>query len=479
MDTRRPNAAPLRSSLVTGLCLTAFAALAISGPLAARDWPAHFTACDVPGLPDEARCTTVDVLENPGAPEGRTVSLWVAVVPAEAAAPASDPLFAIEGGPGGAISGSAASYVQLFQGVRASRDLVLVDRRGTGRSGALPCDAPPGSQLIDAEGAAACAAALAERADLRFYTVPYAMDDLDAVRNHLGYATINLFGISYGSREALVYLRQHRERVRSVVLMAPYPLERNVPRNAGRIVEDALQGTIDACLDNPACASAFPELRADLETLGARFGKEGTIHWNGQAIEHASFASTLRMMLFFPPTASRVPLVVHRAARGDFAPFVFDRMRLTGTLGNWISLGTFLSVLCTEDIAGLDPADVTTRADGTFLGTSWTDTLIATCAAWPPGTLPENYHEPVALDVPVLLLTGENDPSMPSSWAVAMGEAAPATTVVIPEGSHNFIGMTGAACLVDLMTRFVERGTALELDTSCARAMKRPPFAVP
>ena len=58
---------------------------------------------------------------------------------------------------------------------------------------------------------------------MRFYTTPYAAEDLEAVRRALGYGRINLDGGSYGTRLALVYLRRHAEQVRSVVLRGISP----------------------------------------------------------------------------------------------------------------------------------------------------------------------------------------------------------------------------------------------------------------
>ena len=48
-------------------------------------------------------------------------------------------------------------------------------------------------------------------ADLTKYTTDIAMDDLDEVRDALGYDRINIYGGSYGTRAALVYLRRHEE----------------------------------------------------------------------------------------------------------------------------------------------------------------------------------------------------------------------------------------------------------------------------
>src|SRR5436190_609762 len=55
-------------------------------------------------------------------------------------------------------------------------------------------------------------------ADPRQYTTSAAMQDLDDVRAALGYAQIDLWGASYGTRAALIYLREHGEHVRTAVL---------------------------------------------------------------------------------------------------------------------------------------------------------------------------------------------------------------------------------------------------------------------
>ena len=52
----------------------------------------------------------------------------------------------------------------------------------------------------------------------QFYTTSEAMDDLDDVREALGYDKINLVGYSYGATAAQYYLRQHEEHVRTMTL---------------------------------------------------------------------------------------------------------------------------------------------------------------------------------------------------------------------------------------------------------------------
>lgn len=60
-------------------------------------------------------------------------------------------------------------------------------------------------------------------ANLKLYTTPIAMDDLDEVRTALGYDKIDLVGGSYGTFAAQIYMRQHAEHIRAVFLAGVAP----------------------------------------------------------------------------------------------------------------------------------------------------------------------------------------------------------------------------------------------------------------
>src|SRR5262245_34442797 len=167
--------------------------------------------CRLPRLPVAAKCGTLEVPENRARSGGRKIELAIAVLPANTLNPRPDPLFILAGGPG-----QAASYLGPFAaslvGVRKDRDIVLVDQRGTGRSSPLSCaafkddESTPDTalELDPVPKAKACAQELAGRGvDAAQYTTAAWIADLDAVRLALGYATINLWGGSYGTRAAL------------------------------------------------------------------------------------------------------------------------------------------------------------------------------------------------------------------------------------------------------------------------------------
>src|SRR5262249_31325037 len=140
------------------------------------------------------------------------------------------------GGPGDGATGMAAGAAAMFGGILKHRDLVFVDQRGTGASHGLRCDlydpADPQSALGDffpPEAVKRCRLELEKDTDLTQYTTSIAMADIDEVRNALGYDHVNLWGGSYGTRAALVYLREHAEHVRTATLMGVLPPTDPVP----------------------------------------------------------------------------------------------------------------------------------------------------------------------------------------------------------------------------------------------------------
>ena len=162
-----------------------------------------------------AQCGKVVVPENPRAPDGRKIELFVARVPAISLNKAPDPLFLIAGGPGTSAVDLYTSSAAPFDRVRRNRDIILLDQRGTGRSHRLDCHYDNQDLLTDFSDVdigpsnIKCRDELLKDSDLRQYTTSVAIGDLDTVRKLLGYETINLYGGSYGTWVAQHYARRY------------------------------------------------------------------------------------------------------------------------------------------------------------------------------------------------------------------------------------------------------------------------------
>ncbi|MDX1676109.1 MAG: hypothetical protein R3314_15040, partial [Longimicrobiales bacterium] len=107
--------------------------------------------CAIEGWDGPASCGEIRVAEDPRTPAGRRLGLNVVVLHAVGpdSVRAPDPVFVLDGGPGQAATRAVEWVVEELAAVLGTRDVVLVDRRGTGGSNPLDCPAPPGLALVD------------------------------------------------------------------------------------------------------------------------------------------------------------------------------------------------------------------------------------------------------------------------------------------------------------------------------------------
>ena len=193
------------------------ALLAVAAGAAAPAVAALRTAsCHLAGFETPVRCVE---RRSPRLRRARrpSIAITAAIVPATTAAPKSDPLFVFAGGPGQAGTDLGPWLQTAFAPARRERDIVLVDFRGTGRSGALDCELP-GVMERDYVAAARRAVEAARRErelGLEHYTHGEVVEDIERVRIALGDDEINLWGGSFGTRIAQHYVRTYGAHVRS------------------------------------------------------------------------------------------------------------------------------------------------------------------------------------------------------------------------------------------------------------------------
>jgi len=472
--------------------LCAALALAIGCGAGAREKPQRRMAlerCRIKGIGRETLCGKLEVFEDRAAKRGRKIGIRVAVVPALARDASPDPLFLLAGGPGQAATDAFGPLMGAFDPVRKTRDLVLVDQRGTGGSHKLDCEmVPKDADLrtrLEAELAPekfrACLGKL--DADPRLYTTAIAMQDLDEVRAALGYERINLWGGSYGTRAALVYARMFPDRVRTLTLDGVAPGSLRLPLFFARDGQRALDLLVDHCAADKACGKRFPDLRGRLDDLLRRLeARPASIRVEDPltgapidvTITRGRFVGIMRGLLYSADLTALLPLTLERAAAGDYRSFLAQADQLGSGPGGALALGMMLSVLCAEDVPFIAPDELERLSQGTFLGVHPAREFFAACSAWPRGAVAEGHREPVRSEAPALLLSGELDPVTPPSWAEDAARTLPRSKhVVVPGVGH---GVTASGCLPDLVRDFIKNGTALGLDTRCATKLKRPPF---
>jgi pimeloyl-ACP methyl ester carboxylesterase len=466
---------------------------ALGFPVGAHASP-QFIPCQI-GATDspqhmQAKCTRLTVPENRTNPNGKNIQLHIAVLRARTGAPAPDPLFFIAGGPGQAATEAYLEEAPAFERIRQQRDIVLVDQRGTGQSSPLDC--PPSldsnsnpSPVEIAEQVRACLKQLP--GDPRFYTTSVAVKDLDAVRQALGYQQINLYGISYGTRVALEYLREFPQRVRSVVLDGVVPADWDMGMDVSWDAQQALERIFARCAQVPACHKAFPKLPATFHSLQQtleRHPQKITLRdpLTGapltQTLDWDAVTGAVRFMSYASETAALLPLLIHQAAvQHDFAPLMANALFFTNQINDDIALGMNAAVLCTEDVPFYrHTAAAEKKMADTYVGSSPVTQLVETCKQWPRGIMPADFKQTVVSNKPVLLLSGEDDPITPPENAVHAAQTlSDSLSIVVPGQGH---GNAFRGCLPKLMAEFMQQASVKGLDTACVKNIQPFPFFV-
>lgn len=453
------------------LCVLVFLTLRAAAP---ADLP--LGPCSEPHL-EGGRCGTLEIWENREAGRGRKIPIRVAVLPALEPGEAV-PLFYLGGGPGAsAIAEGGAAFAEELAPLRQRHEVVLVDLRGTGGSNPLPCalwgDGTRLDHLFPRDAVKTCRRDLEKRADLARYTTETAMEDLDEVRRRLGYERIDLLGESYGTLAAQVYMRRHPEAVRAAAFAGTVRLGDGAPLQHASNAQRAFELLLARCESEADCRAAYPRARQDLEAVLDRLSHRPVrvriVHPVTQRpvtvrLTRSAAAEAIRLGLYSstrPP--ARTLEALRQAAAGDFTGLARKAVAGRRALSEELALGLFLSVTCAEDVVRIDPAKIPEATRGTFYGDDRVREHLAACALWPRGTVAADYAEPLRVDVPVLLISGERDPVTPPEDAAFVARHLPRGRLVNVPDSHELTG----SCAVGLIAQFLDRGTTDGLDTGC------------
>jgi pimeloyl-ACP methyl ester carboxylesterase len=460
----------------------------------ARGKKLALSPCNLKGLPADAQCGTYEVFENRAARAGRKIPLRVALIPANVPHKEPDAIVHFAGGPGESAVGDGSWIAEIIRGQGPqTRDLLLVDLRGTGQSAPLACPGLTGFRALQgflddfmpAAAVRSCRERLSRTADLAQYTSEIAVDDVDEVRAALGYEKVNIVGVSYGTRTAQIYMRRHPSRVRTATLLVSLPNDARTPLQFARSAQNALDGLIAECAGDAACRAAFPRLREEIDEVLRRVEKEpvrvelidpDTGETFALRFNRNGVAQTLRYLLYSSGKAMRLPLYVHLAARGDFQPLA-GSARIMSSFG-WAD-GYFLAVTCAEDVPFIREEEIPAAVAGTFLGDFRIRRQQAACREWSAAKLGPEFLAPTVSDAPTLLVSGERDPVTPPSYAEQIvRHLRHGIHVVIPHAAHDHFGMKGLDCEDRMMVRLIETGTTEGFDSSCVARMARPAFAL-
>jgi len=443
-----------------------------------------------PAVAPDAGCGTVTApLDHTGATAG-TQTIGFALLRATGARTGT--LAVLVGGPGQAGTSVAKSLALELAPVRRSYDVLIVDQRGTGRSGGMSC--PSLASATSLRAVTTCGRSLGERRALM--TTREDAYDLESVRAAIGLPKLSIYAVSYGTRIAGYYARLFSEHVDRMVLDSPQPIEG--PDALETLRQLALPRVLREVCWPPSCRgflAANPV--TGVATLAARLRRaplKGTVitpsgkRVSGRITSTGLYALTAVSDLD-PFLRTRMPSAIAAALRGDAAPILRLAVGLptSDVGGKEFSTARLLATACVDSRLPWDPAAspaarlsaleqaVTSRPASAWAPFSPTAVVsfseAAICLGWPSTPRPQGVPQQGPAGVPVLVVSGRDDLRTPLEDARRTAAQYPGAQVLaVPDTGHSVLSSDPTSCTITGITDFLGGGTVAK----CAREERQP-----
>lgn len=457
------------------------------------------TIFDLPG----AECGTITVpLDRSGAVPGN-VKLFFERDRVKGGA-GNSTIAVFPGGPGAATSVYGESFLSDFGKHRGKHDLLMMDQRGTGRSDYLDCDlaltptyyAPPGEDAHTlGKTIERCAKKLGPKRG--FYTTRETVQDLEDVRVALGIDKFILYGVSYGTRDAMAYAQTYPEHVERMILDSTVTdagidafgmsSVRALPRVLGQMCRG---GGCEGISANPSADLAT--LVTKLETGPIRARQPVTLLGCRirPAITRTRVYGMLQQVDEDPQLLAQFPVALAQAAKGD--PYQLSILEASQSpyltfcalskllkkllpqyqprslsedldlLAKTFSDGEQAARLCEESVLpwpsdalpsqrqGMAERALSGFPDSAFSpldrATVIAASLVPMCKFWMAENKEPPFGPTTLAPVPTLIVSGLDDLRTPTEDAEALAATSPTARLLeVPDRGHSVIGDSGCA----------------------------------
>jgi pimeloyl-ACP methyl ester carboxylesterase len=446
--------------------------------------------CHVEGVKEQLRCGVYNVFENRRTRTGRKLPLKIVLIPARQPHPSQGPVFYMAGGPG--ETATELTGLVMSWGDADEHDVVIVDERGTGDGHRLDCKSPGSDDNLeaylngpfDAAAARTCREELQKKYDLSQYTTPNFADDIDEIRNAMGYDKININAGSFGTYAAQIYMRRHGEHARAAYLTSLVTLADRVPLYHARSAQEGLDQLFKDCEQDAACHAAYPHLREDFAALLKKTreqevttfvrhpvtGARTEIHFSERA-----FADAIRVMMYH--NGRDVPFLIEQAAAGNFSPFAEAGLRANRDIYSGGSMGLHYCITCNEFVSRIHPEEIEPATRGSYLGSWRVRAQMAACQEWPKTDLPADYFEPFQARTPAVVVSGADDPASrpPNDREIVRSYLPDAIQLLVPGATHT----PENDCTRSIRHELFRNGTTQGLDIDCIAKRQPMPFKLP
>lgn len=466
--------------------------------------------------PGEIECGLIQVPENREVAGSRSIELHYVRILAtgkdtdgKEVEKRDDPVIYLTGGPGV----GADYYVKKLKdhGIVGQRDLYILEQRGIGSSTTF-CPffdtrnraSQVHERFIDQQRnlfvqARACIdLARGQGIDLRGYNTFENARDVRALRQALGFAQWNVWGISYGSVLAQAYAKVDRDGIKALAIDGIVPLDiadlMRVPTWYARDL-DKLSA---ACAEQPACATAYPDqqrrylaaIRAMLDEPVALTVKSSETWPGGRAYLFADVVAGIPFSLLYDDKAHpAIPAIIEGLIRAVETrdPTFFRAIALAqsaGPVDGTYGAGMSMAIRCQDGyVDGIVATAVDEQGKHPELAQAMLGNgelfveMAGACAEAGLPTRPPAPYAPLRTDLPVLVTNGAWDPVTPTPLAeYIMPGLSNGRLLEFPHAGHG--ATRSAKCGGRFLNRFFDDPTA-PLDEACATEAKAARYVAP
>jgi pimeloyl-ACP methyl ester carboxylesterase len=436
---------------------------------------------DWEGCGGGAECATLDVPVDYGQPEGDTLTLSIARVPASGDRIGA--LFVNPGGPGALATSFATTLaVSLPDDITEHFDIVGVDPRGLGASD-IDCggdftelygvdysiDSPEDeTTLLDVSSAYIDGCETAAGGLLPHLGTADVARDIDAVRAAMGDEQLNYLGFSYGTAIGQMLADLFPDRVRAMVLdgvLELGPTGTELAAEQARGFEDAFAAFADDCDADPSCPIA-PDATAALDELRARVEEE-PIPGSPRDLGPGELSTGLALPLYSQSLWPQLADAIAAGLDGDGSDMV-------GLADQYIGIADFdiyFAVNCLdfdwpESPDELLAAGVAAAREAPHFGEPIVNDYVR-CAMWPVEEQPLPAVTAQGTP-PIVVVSTTGDPATPYEAGVRTADRLESGVLLTYEGEGHTVVGNGVSCVDDAVARYLVDLEPPEDGTTCS-----------
>lgn len=393
-----------------------------------------------------------------------------------AGAPASASAHVIlAGGPGDSgveqVLGLARQGGALLADLMAG-DVVGIDQRGTGRSVPnlfssslypLPLDQPGSIEawlpIIERVCREEAARFRAQGIVLEAYNTRESADDVNAVREALGYPRVTLWGRSYGTHLALATVARHPAIVDRLVLVSPEGPDHTwkLPSQVDAVLQRLeSRGAGDMVAPLTAVLERLKRQPVTVAATHPQTGRDAVI-----ALGAFDIQSAVARALGDPRSLVTLPAAIREMRQGDFQRMAQVAMLQRERGGVQSAMKMMMDLSSSASATRL--ARIEREAASAVLGNAINFPTMYLSRAWGAVDLGNDFRRPVTSDVPALIMVGDLDPRTPVENANEIAATLSRATVVTLENATHQFDLFGRAAIRDVLGQFL-RGRTLTSD---------------